>query len=130
MFRNLTTTWKDEITKRNMLMDGDAVKVNFLFPVRSGGELQPGSNAWVVTGSHTASGRPLLSNDMHLEWSIPGIWYMTHLQAPASMCPAFAAGRAGRCGSDRIADNHLHFDAGFHMEKFNDTNGQYLYGDM
>ena len=32
MFRTLTTTWKDEILKRNMLARGDAAKVNFLFP--------------------------------------------------------------------------------------------------
>ena len=42
----------------------------------------PGSNAWAIAGSHTASGKPLLSNDMHLEYSLPGIWYMTHLEAP------------------------------------------------
>ena len=26
----------------------------------------PGSNNWVISGQHTASGKPLLSNDMHL----------------------------------------------------------------
>ncbi|PYY14896.1 MAG: penicillin acylase family protein, partial [Acidobacteria bacterium] len=39
----------------------------------------PGSNNWVVSGAHTASGKPLLSNDMHIEHSIPDIWYETHL---------------------------------------------------
>src|SRR5271166_1388707 len=29
--------------------------------------LYPSSNNWVVSGAHTASGRPLLSNDMHLD---------------------------------------------------------------
>ncbi len=28
---------------------------------------RPGSNNWVVSGAHTASGKPLLSNDMHLD---------------------------------------------------------------
>ncbi|MBI2681815.1 MAG: penicillin acylase family protein [Acidobacteriales bacterium] len=41
----------------------------------------PGSNNWVVSGAHTASGKPLLSNDMHLAHSIPGIWYEVHLRA-------------------------------------------------
>jgi penicillin amidase len=39
----------------------------------------PGSNNWVVSGEHTASGKPLLSNDMHLGHSIPDIWYEAHL---------------------------------------------------
>ncbi len=39
----------------------------------------PGSNNWAVAGVHTASGRPLLSNDMHLDHSIPNIWYEAHL---------------------------------------------------
>lgn len=42
-------------------------------------ECVPGSNDWVVSGEHTVSGRPLLSNDMHLAHSIPDIWYEAHL---------------------------------------------------
>ena len=42
-----------------------------------------GSNNWVVTGSRTASGKPLLANDMHLSYSVPGIWYQVDLAAPA-----------------------------------------------
>src|ERR1022692_4254853 len=82
MYRDLTTSWKDEILKRDMRAAGDRAKVDFLFPPRSGGELQPGSNAWAVGGAHTASGKPLLCDDMHLAYSIPGIWYMVHLRAP------------------------------------------------
>ncbi len=40
---------------------------------------RPGSNNWVVSGRYTASGRPMLSNDMHLPHSIPGIWYQAHI---------------------------------------------------
>ncbi len=42
----------------------------------------PGSNNWVVAGTHTASGKPLLSNDMHLSLTEPNIWYMADLRAP------------------------------------------------
>ncbi|WP_420236729.1 penicillin acylase family protein [Telmatobacter bradus] len=42
----------------------------------------PGSNNWVVSGQHTASGHPLLANDMHLGLTVPNIWYMADLQAP------------------------------------------------
>jgi penicillin G amidase len=39
-----------------------------------------GSNAWVVHGSRTEAGLPLLANDMHLMLSIPSIWYENHLK--------------------------------------------------
>ena len=42
----------------------------------------PGSNNWVISGAHTASGKPLLSNDMHLGLNEPNIWYMADLRAP------------------------------------------------
>jgi penicillin amidase len=41
-----------------------------------------GSNNWVVSGDHTATRKPLLANDTHLELSIPPIWYEIHLTAP------------------------------------------------
>jgi penicillin amidase len=41
-----------------------------------------GSNNWVVSGAHTATGKPLLANDTHLELAIPSIWYELHLTAP------------------------------------------------
>ncbi|HEU5458749.1 MAG TPA: penicillin acylase family protein [Terracidiphilus sp.] len=41
-----------------------------------------GSNEWVISGQHTASGKPLLSNDMHLSLTAPNIWYMADLEAP------------------------------------------------
>jgi penicillin amidase len=40
-----------------------------------------GSNNWVVAGSHTATGAPLLSNDMHLGLTAPDIWYEAALHA-------------------------------------------------
>jgi penicillin amidase len=88
MFRSLTSDWRTKLTKEQMLATGEPEKVNYLFPGRSGlefspgGDVHPGSNAWAVSGAHTASGKPLLSNDAHLEFSMPGIWYMVHLQAP------------------------------------------------
>lgn len=42
-----------------------------------------GSNNWVLAGSHTESGKPLLANDPHLSLSAPAIWYYARLQAPA-----------------------------------------------
>lgn len=42
-----------------------------------------GSNNWAVSGNHTASGKPLLSNDMHLNHSVPGVWYEADLESGA-----------------------------------------------
>jgi penicillin amidase len=40
-----------------------------------------GSNSWVLAGSRTVSGAPLLANDMHLSMGLPCIWYENHLVA-------------------------------------------------
>ncbi len=39
-----------------------------------------GSNDWVVSGAHTVTGKPLLSNDMHLGHNMPNLWYEAHLK--------------------------------------------------
>jgi penicillin amidase len=44
--------------------------------------VRPGSNNWAVSGAHTVSGKPLLSNDMHLTHQMPNLWYEVHLRAP------------------------------------------------
>ena len=41
-----------------------------------------GSNGWVVSGAHSASGKPLLANDPHLGLTAPPVWYFAHLSAP------------------------------------------------
>jgi penicillin amidase len=40
-----------------------------------------GSNNWVVDGSLTASGKPLLANDPHLGTRLPSTWYLAHISA-------------------------------------------------
>jgi penicillin amidase len=42
-----------------------------------------GSNDWVVSGAHTVTGKPLLSNDMHLGHQMPNLWYEAHLKSDA-----------------------------------------------
>ena len=41
-----------------------------------------GSNNWVVSGARSASGKPLLANDPHLDLSAPPVWYFAQLHAP------------------------------------------------
>ena len=133
MFRDLSTSWRDDLLKRDMLAHGDAHKVDFLFPARGSGSPPPGSNAWALSGAHTASGKPLLANDMHLEYGLPGIWYMTHLRAPGidvsgvalPGVPGIIVGH-----NQRIAwgITNLGFDAqDLYIEKLDMRTGRYLY---
>lgn len=133
MHRNLTTTWRNEIQKQSMLAGGDAAKVNFLFSARSGREFQPGSNAWVLSGALTATGKPILANDPHLEFSVPSTWYMVHLKAPGldvtgvslPGAPCVIIGH-----NDRIAwgVTNLGFDVqDLYKEKLDFQTGKYLF---
>ena len=48
-----------------------------------------GSNNWVISGQLTATGKPLLANDMHLDQQIPSIWYQVslHCRTVTVQCP-------------------------------------------
>jgi len=49
---------------------------------RGGANNSVGSNNWVVDGSRSVSGKPLLANDPHLPLTAPSIWYYAHLHVP------------------------------------------------
>jgi penicillin G amidase len=55
-----------------------------------------GSNNWVVAGSRTTTGKPLLANDPHLLAQVPAVWFECHLSAPgyeaSGVCLPFAPG--------------------------------------
>lgn len=42
-----------------------------------------GSNNWVVSGSKTKSGKPILANDPHLSLTLPSIWYEIQINTPS-----------------------------------------------
>lgn len=44
------------------------------------GGRESGSNNWVIAGSRTETGKPILADDPHLGTSIPSIWYLAELQ--------------------------------------------------
>lgn len=44
-----------------------------------------GSNNWAVSGGRTGTGKPVLSNDMHLGLSSPGIWMQMHQVVPGRL---------------------------------------------
>ncbi|MBM3724667.1 MAG: penicillin acylase family protein [Acidobacteria bacterium] len=134
MYRSLTTTHDDDILKATMLQGvPDPAKVNFLFPPRSGGETQPGSNAWVVAGQRTATGKPILANDPHLQFGWPSTWYAVHLTAPG--LDAAGVALPGLPGviighNDRIAwgVTNLHFDVqDLYLENFDPNTGRYQF---
>lgn len=41
-----------------------------------------GSNNWAVTGKKSATGKPILSNDVHLGYNLPALWYELQLHSP------------------------------------------------
>ncbi len=90
-----------------------------------------GSNNWVVSGAHTISGKPLLSNDMHLGHQMPNLWYEAHLR-----CGSFDAAGVTLPGLPYVIVGHNQRIAwGFtnvgptvedvYVETFN-SEGQYL----
>lgn len=92
---------------------------------------RPGSNNWVVSGAHTASGKPLLSNDMHLDLELPNVWYEAHLTAgdfdvAGVTLPGMPYVIVGH--NQRIAWGFTNLGPNVedvYIEKFND-NGEYL----
>lgn len=135
MYRTLTSSWHDEINKLHMLQKGDRAKVEFLFPVRSGSESQPGSNAWVISGARSSTGKPILANDPHLDFTVPSTWYMVHLQAPGlNVTGVSLPGAPGVIigHNDRIGwgVTNLQFDVqDLYREKFDAQTGRYAFGD-
>ncbi|MGA8045887.1 MAG: penicillin acylase family protein, partial [Dermatophilaceae bacterium] len=53
-----------------------------------------GSNSWVVTGSKSSTGAPILANDPHLAVGIPSTFYQVglHCRAVTSSCPFDVSG--------------------------------------
>jgi penicillin G amidase len=133
MYRELTTSWRGELRKAAMLSKGDRALVNLLFPVRTGAEFQPGSNAWVVSGRLSSSGRPILANDPHLEWSLPAAWYQVHLKAPGLnvtgvSLPGLPCVIIGHNARIAWGVTNLGFDVqDLYIEKIDPQSGRYLF---
>lgn len=82
MYRQLSTSWTVEADQHVLLLQSsDKAKAHSLFPTRSGTEIQPGSNAWALSGAHTTTGKPILAGDPHLTQSWPSTFYINHLKA-------------------------------------------------
>jgi penicillin amidase len=82
MDKTLSDSWPSDLEKWRLRSEGFPDRVDKLYPVRSGGEITPGSNSWAISGKHTSTGRAILANDPHLEYTMPSTWYAVHLRAP------------------------------------------------
>jgi penicillin G amidase len=60
----------------------DAQLERLMAAARQSGIEGQGSNNWVVAGSHTTTGAPLLANDPHLNLTVPALWHFARLEAP------------------------------------------------
>ena len=65
-----------------------------------------GSNNWVIAGTRTQSGKPLLACDPHLAPSAPPPWYLLHVRTPE-----WEAAGAILAGSPGFAIGHNGFGA-------------------
>ena len=60
------------------LLDSDGKLINETGPYLNRGS---GSNSWTISGRKSTTGKPFLCNDMHLQISLPSLWYHIHLVA-------------------------------------------------
>jgi penicillin amidase len=77
----LSNNWDKELMRARIRRVLGSAGVATLMPPTAGGK-GLGSNAWVVAGAKTASGKPLLAGDPHLPALQPSPWLELHLVAP------------------------------------------------
>lgn len=103
MALQLTNNWRDEVLKAKLAGRFDSRRLNELWPgmpsdapvtlgardadallaaIPKAAEPHLASNVWAVSGSRTASGKPLLANDPHLGFQAPILWYLMGIEAP------------------------------------------------
>ena len=75
-----------------------------------------GSNNWALAGSKTASGRPLLANDPHLDPTLPPHWYLAHISTSA-----WSVAGASLLGGPAVGVGHNGFAAWGITAAFTDT---------
>ena len=115
---DLRGNMQDEVTRSRLSVNFSAEQIAELFPAYPYAEHAPilpgfgastsakpqrartnsgtgiGSNSWVVSGRFTATGKPLLANDPHLDASLPGVWYQMglHCRTVGPACPYDVSG--------------------------------------
>ena len=95
-----------------------------------------GSNAWALAGLRTASGKPLLAGDPHLQAERPGVWYAAHVTSADGLdaagltlagAPGVVIGHNGRVAWSLTM--HQADDSDFFVERVDWAAGTYQRGD-
>lgn len=96
-----------------------------------------GSNAWVIGPTKTKNGKVLFSNDTHIGYSSPSVWYEAHIEYPGKSMygnylggipfPAVGFNRHHAIGLTMLEND----DIDFYLEKINPENpNQVRYKDQ
>lgn len=78
---NLLTGKKVDPPQTTLNLDDQAYS-RLISMINSSPIIFEGSNSWVISGKRTKSGKPILANDPHIRFSMPGIWFEAHLHSP------------------------------------------------
>jgi len=133
MFRDMTDLLADDMGRGAILKLGaDPLKFHTLFPA-AGIAVNPGSNAWAVSGAHAAGGKPMVANDPHLRYAVPGTWHLVHLKAPGlnvsgAALPGVPCVITGHNENIAWGVTNLGADVlDVYSEQIDDRSGRYLY---
>ncbi len=133
MMNTMDRSWRGDLQMESLLQGGDPAKVKYLYAEPTRDQAGPASNAWALSGAHTASRRPLLAGDPHLEFTLPSAWHVVHIGGPrlnvyGVTLPGVPGVLAGH--NDRIAWSitSLSFDVqDLYVEKFDPASGRYVF---
>lgn len=83
MALQLSGNFRGEALRQRMRQRLSQDRIDALWPAAGGPSTTEGaSNAWIVGGDRSASGKPVLANDPHLGLRVPGVWHLSRLEAP------------------------------------------------
>ena len=91
-----------------------------------------GSNNWVVSGKKSVSGKPIIANDPHLAFNMPGFWYAAVIKAPGwdaagvtlPGTPCVTIGKNNNISW--VFTNVMADDADFYLETVDEKQQKYL----
>jgi penicillin G amidase len=135
MFRDLTDNIAFDLFRGDLLAQGvSPARLNRLFAASEGAFVQPGSNAWAVSGEHSVTGKPMVANDPHLSYGIPPTWHLVHLKAPGLnvsgvVLPGLPGVISGHNEKIAWGVTNLQTDAmDLYREQLDQKTGQYRFG--
>ncbi|WP_374448353.1 penicillin acylase family protein [Stella sp.] len=83
MALQLSGNFRGEALRARMRQRMPLARIDALWPPALGPSTTEGaSNAWVVGGDRSTTGKPILANDPHLGFRLPGIWHLSRIEAP------------------------------------------------